>query len=67
MNVVINGRAHVIDGRELTYAELVSIAGDWGQPSVTFRSQHGQGILAPGQTIIPSEGTIFNVVHTGNA
>ena len=54
---------------ELTYEDIVKLAGEEGTPSVTWRrymSAEG-GTLAPGEKIKMQNGLGFKVCHTGNA
>lgn len=60
------------DSDSISYAEVVALAEQIGQPSVMYSKQiahdvHRDGILIPGQTISDIEGMRFNVCHTGNA
>jgi FKBP-type peptidyl-prolyl cis-trans isomerase len=73
MKITINGDAHETTAETLTYEDVVKLAGMTGTPSVMWRVKNATGGLSNGimhtgsYAIVPSEGLVFNVAHTGNA
>lgn len=71
MNIIVNGKRSVVAGKDMSYANLLQIAGYVFLPdlSVTYRKgvNGAEGILVNGQTVLLADGMIFNVAHTGNA
>lgn len=69
-NIVVNGRTIKTKERVLFYKEIIELAGEKGEPSVTIKKKNGAGfILGPTDNIgvNMSEGVVINVCHTGNA
>ncbi|MBP0019401.1 MAG: multiubiquitin domain-containing protein [Cyanobacteria bacterium SBLK] len=72
IQIVINGRSHVVKGSEVTYEQIVQLACPGSHNpksyfSVTYRkadSQTSQGELAAGGVVKIKQGTIFNVTKT---
>jgi hypothetical protein len=70
--IVVNGRAIPTDQRELSFAQLVTIAFPSGSGAntiytITYRRGHGQkpeGTLVDGQSVKVKDGMIFNVTPT---
>ncbi len=73
MKITINGTQVEIDAETLTYEDVVRLAGMSGTPSIMWRVRNASGGLSSGLMhtascgIVPSEGLVFNVSHTGNA
>lgn len=76
VTIVINGEPVRVAPRRFSYDEIVALAGLTGTPSMTvhfpprvraFVAGGWNLTLSPGQSIQAEEGTIINVVHTGNA
>lgn len=69
--VVINGQEWTIRGGEASYATIISLAAVRGSyPSVTYQKGGGEkreGVLAPGESVVLGERTVFNVVTTDSA
>ncbi len=73
MKIIINGIERDVSGTEVSYADIVLLAGKQGQPSVKYSGpQHGDtqrnGTMHYGCPIVAlEEGMVFSVVHTGNS
>lgn len=71
IEIIINGREYICDKNDKpSYEEIIAIEGYYGNyPTVTYRrAKDGkQGMLNKGETVEIVNGTIFNVVDTGNA
>lgn len=69
VSIVVNGNLkQVAPSKGLSYTDLVALAEMSGSPSITVRTEHSRGTMYPGSgTIVPSEGMVVNVAHTGNA
>jgi len=71
-HIVINGKSIETDGKALSYADVVRLAEMTGAPSIKWRIKARAG-LASGMMhhdsfgIVPSDGMVFNVCHTGGA
>ncbi len=71
--IIVNGREMKVSPRALTYEDVVELAGKKGQPTITWRVKNASGGLSDGTmsrgsfSIVPSNGMVFNVVHTDNA
>jgi hypothetical protein len=68
--IVLNGMPLVVDGDELTYDQLVSLAGAHGYPSATYAKgaeKKPSGMLIPGDAVPIVNDMIFNVIGTGGA
>lgn len=74
--IFVNGRAKVVTGKELSYAQVVALAFD-NPPSgenvsftITYRKGEGnkpEGTLVEGETVKIKEGMIFNVTTTNKS
>ena len=69
--IVVNGREKVVSTRELSFADIVALAGLPSGPTivftVTYRRGHGEkpeGTLVEGDTVKIKDGMIFNVTAT---
>jgi len=72
--IVINGTAHVVTSKELTFSEVVALAYDGNPPSgpnwiftVSYRKGEDKkpmGTLVAGDSIKVKDGMIFNVTAT---
>ena len=69
--IVVNGRGKLVTSRELSFAEIVALAGLPTGPNivftVTYRRGHGEkpeGTLVEGDTVKIKDGMIFNVTAT---
>lgn len=72
--VVINGQPKVVEAKELSFEQLVSLAYDGNPPSgenweftITYRKGEGrkpQGSLQPNESVKVKDGMIFNVTGT---
>ena len=67
--IMINGKYVYNVQSPLTYEKLVELAGKTGNPTAVYHKARDKedGILSPGQSVRIKPGTIFDVVHTGNA
>lgn len=71
--VTVNGEKKTVLIQPLSYEAVVVLAGEKGSPSVTWKLQIAGGGLSSGTmhpgsaSIIPNDGLVFNVSHTGNA
>jgi hypothetical protein len=74
--ITVNGQQHaVVPDKPITYEEIVERAGQRGTPSVVYHGRvtidgehyEKSGILSPGKSVKPLDGTHFTAVHTGNA
>jgi hypothetical protein len=74
MNIIVNGKEVQSPKRELSYADIVSLAGrdparvltvTYNEPSMSDAGRHGT--LVSGQTVIVSEGMVFSVSDTSGA
>jgi hypothetical protein len=68
MRIIVNGRSIEFLGEQLSYEMVVDLAGEVGQPSVTYRGPRmGEGSLYPGcDPILLEADMVFDVVHTGD-
>lgn len=73
MLVYLNGEPLELDKQELTYSEIVELAGKRGHPSVTYAISRGRSNAVCAGTMNHAsgplrleEGIAINVVHTGN-
>lgn len=73
ITIIVNGRQKVVSARELSFAEIISLAfdppptGEFIVFTVTYRRGHGnkpEGTLVEGETVKIKEGMIFNVTAT---
>ncbi len=74
IEIVINGRPHVVRERSLTFEEIVSLAFDGNPPqgdqicfTVTYRRGHRpspSASLQPGEKVKVKKGMVFNVTAT---
>jgi hypothetical protein len=69
--IIINGREKVVVAKEISFAEIVSLAGLPTGPNivftVTYRRGEGhkpEGTMVEGETVKVKDGTIFNVTAT---
>jgi hypothetical protein len=68
MKIVVNGVEKETGSRELAYTDVCSLAGKTDDPTVTFRRVDGRsGEMVRGNTIMVTDGLVFNVQHTGAA
>lgn len=73
MNIVVNSREYNFFGSQISYEEIVKLAGKTGNPSVTYRGPTKGDSLRKGNmhadcaAVELEEGMIFNVQHTGGA
>lgn len=72
IDVIINGQPCRFICQEdycVTYDDVVMASGMVGDPTITYRKAKDgkQGMLTDGETVQIVDGTIFNVVDTGNA
>lgn len=74
VKIWINGWTIEVPGEPLSYTDVVRLAGMFGHPSITWHVKNGTGGLSDGimtpssaMRIVPVEGLVFNVVHTGDA
>ena len=72
--VIVNGRPIVVTHTSdtITYEDIVKMSDEnWGNPTVTYRranQKESEGTTWPGGPDVRiKDGTIFNVIHTGNA
>lgn len=73
LKIIVNGADMQTPPKPLSYETLVDLAGK--KPgvlyTVTYYSRGGSGglngSLVPGQSVLPVEGTVFNVTFTGGA
>lgn len=74
--IIVNGRAKLVKGKELSYAQVVALAFD-NPPSgenvsftITYRKGEGnkpEGTLVDGETVKIKERMIFNVTPTNKS
>lgn len=73
VTIVVNGREKTVTGKELTFAQLVSLAfetpptGENIVFTITYRRGHGdkpEGTLVEGEDVKIKKGMIFNVTAT---
>jgi hypothetical protein len=74
MKIIINGTIHDLDVTNLTYDNLISLAGfeDGRIVSITYKSKkvndtQRTGILLPGCSVEVEDGMVFNAFDTGSA
>jgi hypothetical protein len=73
MKIVVNGKELDFAGAQVSYEEIVKLAGKTGYPTVTYRGpRHNdsrrEGEMHTGCSSVAIEpGMVFNAVHTGNA
>lgn len=67
--IVVNGVEKKVHADELSYEEVVFMAGETGVVSMTYsRDARGRfGVLLPGQSVKIKDGTVFNACRTDNA
>ena len=65
--ILVNAVPHIAPKAELTYGEVVALAGLSGNATVTYRraaAPRPEGSLRPDQTVTVREGTIINAMYT---
>jgi len=74
MKITVNAREHEFPGSQITYGEVVGLAGMTGRPTVTYRGRpdgdsQRAGTMLPmaNARLVLSPGMVFAVAHTGNA
>lgn len=73
MTIIINGIPVVTESSEMSYDDIVQLAGKKGYPTVAYSSlRQGDSTRSGemhfgGPTVRLEEMMIFNVAHTGNA
>jgi hypothetical protein len=69
VRIIVNGERREIPPSPVTYEQIVALAGMSGNPSMTWKLPllGSGGTMSPGCTLVPSDGLVFNVCHTGNA
>jgi hypothetical protein len=72
--IIVNGREKVVTGKELSFAEVVALAGLPGGPNtiftITYRRGEGnkpEGTLVEGDIARVKDGMIFNVTATNKS
>jgi hypothetical protein len=72
--LLVNGKKMRVELTQLTYEQVLSLAGMTGTPSVVYRWRatlgdvSRQGTMWPGcEPVHLGDGMIFNVAHTGGA
>lgn len=74
--IIVNGRAKVVTGKELSYAQVVALGfdnpptGENVSFTITYRKGEGNkpdGTLVEGETVKIKEGMIFNVTPTNKS
>lgn len=74
--IFINGRVEIIPSgngptADVSYEDIVALAGLKGTPSVTYHKGGADGkddgILTPGKSVAVVAGTTFDAIHTNNA
>jgi hypothetical protein len=67
-SIQVNGRPRIAPGL-LSYYDAVDLAEHTGTPTVLYTKSRsgGDGILKPGDVVHVTNGTRFEVQHTGNA
>lgn len=70
MKIIVNGANQDFFGSQISYEEVVALAGEKGTPSVTYRGRRQgdsqrSGMMHPGCKPVPlDEGMVFNVAST---
>lgn len=71
VTVIVNGRPKVVTARELSFAEIVTLAGLPTGPTMVFtvtytrgEGHKPQGTLVEGETVKVKDGMVFNVTAT---
>ncbi len=73
MNIMVNGKALAVSGADLSYEDVLRLAGQTPGATVVYHGQrHGDhqrsGIMHKGgPSVAPEEGMHFDAVHTGSA
>ena len=72
MKILINGSPHEIQGPNVTYEDVLRLAGrTMGASVVYYAPRHGdmrrRGTLYAGKSVMAEEGMVFSAVHAGNA
>lgn len=66
--IIVNGRPRKVAQDQLSFDEIVALAGLPSGPNivftVTYRKGHNEGVLVPGDTVNIENGMIFNVTAT---
>lgn len=70
--ITINGEKTLWAAPEISYEQLVELAGMKGTPSAMYEGpRHGDsqrsGIMHPGKIVAVEDGMHFSVAHTNNA
>jgi hypothetical protein len=72
MTIIVNGLPVPTVEKTLSYEDVVKLAGETGNPSMTYRTpkvgdSRREGILSAGNVVVLESGMVFNVQHTDNA
>lgn len=72
MKIIINGTAVNHDSASVTYEEVVRLAGEKGNPSVSYKTARNgdsqrSGTMYEGKRVTVEPDMIFNVMHTNKA
>ena len=73
MEIIVNGETRTVTQTEVTYEDIVDLAGHKGYPTVVYQGPrkgdaHRSGTLHMGSKPVRLEsGMVFSVTHTGNA
>jgi hypothetical protein len=69
VEIIVNEQRIKVKQWDLSYEEILLMAGKSGNPSVTWgvRGNNGGGILSAGKKVAVVQGLIINAMHTGNA
>jgi hypothetical protein len=72
VKIIVNGQEMPFSGSQISYDEVIALAGKTGHPSVTYRGHvvrdsRREGLMHPGCAAVEvDDGMVFNVMHTGN-